>query len=70
MMSGKAEKTGLFTYAQQRSMPAASLLARIAKRGPGRLSLTHQPSLEREVSLQEAMASAAEVEAAPLKALA
>jgi len=70
MIGGKAEKTGLFTYDQQRSMPLASLLARIAERGSDRLSLTHRPSLGRTVTLAEAMASAAEVEASPLRALA
>lgn len=68
MMSGKAEQTGLFTHEQQHAMPLASLLARVAERGSDRLSLTHRPSQGRKVTLAEAMASAAEVEASPMKA--
>ena len=46
-------------------VPLAPVLRIIAARGEGRVSLTYHPSLGREVSLDEACASADEVEAKP-----
>lgn len=46
-------------------VPLATVLRMIAARGPGRVSLTHKPSLGREVTLDEACASADELEGKP-----
>jgi len=43
-------------------VPLAPVLRMIAARGEGRVSLTYQPSLGREVTLDEACASADELE--------